>query len=79
MGSSLKQNTQITAVLWKRKGLTQGHWAEPSAERTLHTRAALKTASCTRGSLAVLRREKCPEPGLQRLPPLGALVVGDAF
>lgn len=79
MGSSLKQNTRITAVLWKRKGLTQGHWAEPSAERTLHTRAALKTASCTRGSLAVLRREKCPEPGLQRLPPLGALVVGDAF
>lgn len=32
--------------------------------------------SCTRGSLAVQRREKCPAPGLQRLPPLGALVMG---
>lgn len=75
-GKLIRQNTWVTAVLSKRKGLTQGRWAEPSAERTLHTRAALKRASCTRGSLAVQRREKCLAPGLQRLPPLGALVMG---
>lgn len=64
MGSSLRLHTQITAALWKRKGFTQGHWAEPSLERALHTRGALETAGCTPGSLAVQRREKFPEPGL---------------